>query len=157
MTEMTTQHLRLADEEATLALGRALAAHARAGDVIALEGGLGSGKTVLARAFIRHLAGEAEDVPSPTFTLVQIYHCDSVSIWHFDLYRLNDPEEALELGIEEAFHDAVSLIEWPERLGNWLPARRLTLRLDPGESEEGRIATLVYGPDWAQRLGDLGA
>ena len=157
MTEMTTLKLRLADEEATLALGRALAARACAGDVIALEGGLGSGKTVLARGFIRHLTSAEEEVPSPTFTLVQIYHCDTVSIWHFDLYRLNDPEEALELGIEEAFHDAISLIEWPERLGGWLPARRLVLRLDPGDGEEGRIATLFCGPDWARRLGDLGA
>ena len=92
--------------------------------MIALKGELGAGKTTFARAFIRARGG-GEAVPSPTFTLVQIYEIGDVPIWHFDAYRLRDPDEAWELGIEDAFRDGISLIEWPERLGPLLPARRL--------------------------------
>ncbi|HEY1259264.1 MAG TPA: tRNA (adenosine(37)-N6)-threonylcarbamoyltransferase complex ATPase subunit type 1 TsaE, partial [Stellaceae bacterium] len=102
----------LPDEMATAALAERLAGIAAAGDVIALEGELGSGKTTLARAFIA-ARGAGEEVPSPTFTLVQTYQAETVSIWHFDLYRLQAPEEAWELGIEEALADGISLIEWP--------------------------------------------
>ena len=116
----------LPDERATAALAARIAALARAGDVIALEGELGAGKTSFARAFIR-ARGSDEAVPSPTFTLVQVYEIGDVPIWHFDAYRLRDPDEAWELGIEDAFRDGISLIEWPERLGHLLPARRLRI------------------------------
>ena len=106
----------------------ALAALAKTGDVIALKGELGAGKTSFARAFIRALGGTG-DVPSPTFTLVQVYELATATIWHFDGYRLRHPEEAWELGIEDAFADGISLIEWPERFGAFVPARRLEIGL----------------------------
>src|SRR5262245_3241580 len=119
----------LGDEGATVRLARRVAAIARAGDVIALSGGLGVGKTRFARAFIDALQGDGDEVPSPTFTLVQTYDSPAGTIWHFDLYRLNRPEEAYELGIEEALTDGIVLIEWPERLTNLLPPERLDIAL----------------------------
>ncbi len=123
----------------------------RPGDVVALEGELGAGKTAFARALIRALAGAAEEVPSPTFTLVQTYAAADFDIWHFDLYRLEKPEDAFELGIEDAMAEGVTLIEWPDRLGRYLPRDRITLRLAYGEGEAGRIAT-IEGDDWPERL-----
>jgi tRNA threonylcarbamoyladenosine biosynthesis protein TsaE len=122
--------LDLPDEAATLALGARLASSAQPGDVIALRGALGAGKTTLARGFVRALLGAATEVPSPTFTLVQTYETAKGLVWHFDLYRLEDPEEAWELGIEDAFADGISLIEWPERLGALLPPRRREIVLE---------------------------
>jgi tRNA threonylcarbamoyladenosine biosynthesis protein TsaE len=142
----------LPDETATVRLGRRLAGVARPGDVFALAGDLGSGKTTLARAFIRALAGADEDVPSPTFTLAQSYDYDGGIIWHFDLYRLDRAEDALELGIEEAFTEGISLIEWPDRLGPWLPAGRLTVTLSAGAGPTARRAELSGGDDWRDRL-----
>ena len=114
----------LPDEAATAAFAARISALAEIGDVIALKGDLGCGKTSFARSFIRARGG-TEEVPSPTFTLVQIYELPSAAIWHFDLYRIKSPEEAWELGIEDAFSEGISLIEWPERLGPLLPRRRL--------------------------------
>ena len=96
--------IELPDEAATAALATRLARLVRRGDVIALKGELGAGKTVFARAFIQARAGGGEEVPSPTFTLVQVYEMPDAALWHFDCYRLRDPEEAWELGIEDAFH-----------------------------------------------------
>ena len=125
-------------------LARHLAPHAAPGDVIGLCGALGSGKTAFARAFIRARLGRpAEEVPSPTFTLVQLYEHGAGAIWHFDLYRLDGPEDAYELGIEDAFSNAISLIEWPDKLGAMLPADRLEVRLAPGEDEEARLVTIT--------------
>lgn len=146
---LRTLSLTLATEAETAALGELLAMHARPGDVIALHGDLGAGKTTLARALIRRLAGQDTEAPSPTFTLVQTYQTPGLVIWHFDLYRLNDPREALELGIEEAA-DGLSLIEWPERLGRDLPSTRLEVRLS--FDGEGRIARLADLQDWSSRL-----
>ena len=155
MNARKTVILALADEAATDDLASRLAERARPGDVIALEGDLGSGKTALARAFIRRLAGADEDVPSPTFTLAQVYECDGATIWHFDLYRLEKPEDALELGIEDAFSDGISLIEWPDRLGRWLPPGRLTLRLSAGPTPTARLAELSGGKEWSGRLAEM--
>jgi tRNA threonylcarbamoyladenosine biosynthesis protein TsaE len=141
--------LSLPDEAATAALGERLAAHARPGDVIALHGDLGAGKTTLARALIRRLAGPETEAPSPTFTLVQTYQTPGLAIWHFDLYRLEHPGEARELGLEEAV-DGLCLIEWPERLGRYLTATRLEVRLS--FDGDGRIAQLVDLDDWSSRL-----
>lgn len=139
----------LPDEAATTALGVRLGRASRRGDVVALVGDLGAGKTTLARGLIRDLAGAETEAPSPTFTLVQIYAGPELTIWHFDLYRLNDPAEARELGLEEAV-DGLALIEWPERLGRDLPHARLEVRLS--FSGEGRIACLVDLADWSTRI-----
>ena len=147
----------LPDEAATAALAARIARLARPGDVIALKGELGAGKTSFARAFIRARGGRDEVVPSPTFTLAQAYDFPDVTIWHFDCFRLRDPEEAWELGIEDAFRDGISLIEWPERLGHLLPARRLEIALLPGAVPEARRAVADPGPDWLARLAALAA
>jgi tRNA threonylcarbamoyladenosine biosynthesis protein TsaE len=148
--------IELPDEAATAALAAAIATRARPGDVIALKGELGAGKTSFARAFIR-ARGSAEEVPSPTFTLVQVYEPGGAAVWHFDAYRLRDPEEAWELGIEDAFRDGISLIEWPERLGPLLPARRLEIALSAGARPQARRAVLDPGGDWARRLAGVAA
>jgi tRNA threonylcarbamoyladenosine biosynthesis protein TsaE len=147
-----TVTLELADEAATARLAATLAQLALPGDILALEGDLGSGKTSLARAFIRTLAGHDEEVPSPTFMLAQIYECGSKTIWHFDLYRLERAEDALELGIEDAFAEGISLIEWPDRLGAWLPVEHLKVALSAGPAPEARRARLTGGPAWTARL-----
>lgn len=144
--------IELPDEVATAGLAASLARRARPGDIIALEGELGTGKTSFARAFIRARGMGEDEVPSPTFTLVQIYEEREPSVWHFDLYRIEKAEEAFELGIEDAFAGAISLIEWPERLGALLPRRRLLLRLYYGDRPESRRAELVAGPAWKERL-----
>jgi tRNA threonylcarbamoyladenosine biosynthesis protein TsaE len=143
--------IELTDEAATAAFAARIAALARPGDVIALKGELGAGKTSFARAFIRARGG-VEAVPSPTFTLVQVYHLADGPIWHIDLYRLRHPEEAWELDIEDAFQGGVSLIEWPERLGPLIPARRLEITLSDGPTPAARRATIDSPAEWATRL-----
>ncbi|MBL8670196.1 MAG: tRNA (adenosine(37)-N6)-threonylcarbamoyltransferase complex ATPase subunit type 1 TsaE [Alphaproteobacteria bacterium] len=127
-------HLRrLADLAATEALASLLAAAAAPGDVLALGGDLGAGKTSFARAFVTARSRLAdvppEEVPSPTYTLVQVYELPNGTIWHMDLYRIDRPDDAWELGIEDALGQAILLIEWPERLGASLPRDRLDVRL----------------------------
>jgi tRNA threonylcarbamoyladenosine biosynthesis protein TsaE len=146
---MATLTLPLPDEAATAALGARLAKACRRGDVIALEGDLGAGKTTLARGLIRALAGPETEVPSPTFTLVQTYDTPRLAIWHFDLYRLESAAEARELGLDEAM-DGLTLLEWPSRLGKLLPATRLEVRLS--FEGEGRIARLADHSDWSTRI-----
>ena len=146
----------LAGETATEALAASLAAVARSGDILALWGDLGSGKTVFARAFIRAATGHRdEEVPSPTFTLVQTYETEDMPIHHFDMYRLKVPEEAYALGIEEAFADGISLIEWPDRLGGLLPRERLDIRLEHGSDSTFRTASLSGTGDWVERLKEV--
>jgi tRNA threonylcarbamoyladenosine biosynthesis protein TsaE len=147
----------LPDEAATAALAARLAAVAVPGDVIALRGELGAGKTSLARAFIRAAGAADAEVPSPTFTLLQIYDGRRGTIWHFDCYRLDRPEEGWELGIEEAFGEGISLIEWPERLGALLPRNRLEIALTHGAAPSARRAALSPSPQWEGRLAGLAA
>src|SRR5690349_14429876 len=111
----------LADEAATQALGAALAKALRAGDAVCLSGPLGAGKSSLARALIRALTAPDEEVPSPTYTLVQAYQGPDFEIAHFDLYRLEGPDEARELGLDDALKHGAAVIEWPQRLGGALP------------------------------------
>ena len=144
----------LPDEAATVALAARISALAEAGDVIALKGDLGAGKTSFARAFIRARGGE-EEVPSPTFTLMQVYELGPAAIWHFDLYRLKLPEEAWELGIEDAFREGISLIEWPERLGPLLPRRRLEITFLFGDLPDARCAVIAAGEGWQERLAGI--
>ena len=146
--------LQLRDQADVRALASRLAPLLRAGDVVALSGGLGAGKTFFARAVIQALGGPVE-VPSPTFTLVQTYDLSPVPVWHFDLYRLARPEHAHELDIEDAFAEAISLIEWPERLGSLLPPDRHDLHLAFGATENERIVTIAGGPTWTGRLEGL--
>lgn len=135
----------------TEALGRSLATLAGPGDAILLEGPIGAGKSCLARAFIRARLGEAEEVPSPTFTLVQVYDDDGTEIWHADLYRLTHPDEVWELGLDQAFETAICLVEWPDRLGSHLPPGALTIRLEA--KGEGRQAVVTGGrPGLARAL-----
>ncbi len=138
----------LANEAETVAFGRELAALARAGDVIALSGPLGVGKTTLVRGFLAGL-GHDDEVPSPSFAIVQPYDALDPPAWHVDLYRLNDPSEVTELGLDAA-DDAVLLVEWPEHAGEgaWPEALRLTL--DFGEAGARRLTAQVP-PPWEGR------
>ncbi len=127
---------------ATDALAGRLAQLVEVGDIIGLAGDLGAGKTTFARAFIRARIGPVE-VPSPTFTLVQIYENGGAPVWHFDLYRLEDSKEIYELGMEEAFDSAICLIEWPEKMAGDEPPDWLEMRLTAGESETSRRAAFT--------------
>lgn len=146
------------EEAGTHTLAARLAALASPGDVFALEGEVGAGKTVFARGFIAARLTAETEVPSPTFTLVQIYdHPGLPSIWHFDLYRLSDPTDAYDLDIETAFATGISLVEWPERLGALLPPRALTIRIAVGSKpDERHIALLPRDPAWRSRLSEAG-
>ena len=138
---MPTFSFFLPDEAATERLGAALARRLRPRDVVALQGGLGVGKTTLARAILRAASGDpALIVPSPTFTLVEIYDTPAGVFWHFDLYRLEEPEQVFELGWEEARADGMALVEWAERLGTLLPRERLMVTL--AMAGDGRRAEL---------------
>lgn len=138
----------LEDEQATAMLGARLAAAARGGDVITLSGPLGVGKTALARGFISALGHEG-DVPSPSFAIVQPYEELDPPVWHVDLYRLEDPSELDELGLDSA-RDAVLLVEWPERAGASAWPHALGLSLDFGQDGE-RILTAMVPPSWEGR------
>lgn len=141
----------IADEAAMLALGAALADRLRPGDAVLLSGDLGAGKTTLARGILGGL-GHVGEVPSPTFTLVQTYDPPDtrLPVWHVDLYRLDDPEEALELGLDEARRGAAMLVEWPERLGRWAWSDALALKIE-GAGGAGRRLTAVVPPAWEGR------
>lgn len=155
MTAPTTFAIELPDEAATCTLAADLAGRARRGDIIGLSGALGSGKTTFARAFIGARL-DAGEVPSPTFTLVEIYQSlTGPALWHFDLYRLERPEDAYELGIEDAFAEGISLIEWPERLGGLMPQEHLGVTLAPGRGATERRAQFVASPSWAPRVAGL--
>jgi tRNA threonylcarbamoyl adenosine modification protein YjeE len=119
-----TVPVQLGDLAATEALGGRIAAGLGIGDAVALRGDLGAGKTTLARAILRAL-GVTESVPSPTFTLVQTYETPGLAVRHYDLYRIQNPRELDELGLEEAIEEGAALIEWPEHAGNRLPADAL--------------------------------
>ena len=133
----------LPDEAATQRLGQALAGALRPGDALCLTGPLGAGKSTLARALVRALTSPGEEVPSPTFTLVQFYDGPDFPVAHFDLYRLTDPDEAYEIGLEEALEDGAALIEWPQRLEGRLPANRLDIDITPSDDGDARRATLT--------------
>lgn len=148
--------IELAGLGATRELAECLARIVKPGDVLALHGDLGVGKSQFARDFIRFLTDQNEDVPSPTFTLLQTYESDICDICHFDLYRLETPEESFELGIEDAFHDCISIIEWPNRLGPYLPRNRLDIQLSITKGKNHRQAILTPHADWSERLRDAG-
>lgn len=136
----------------TTALAAELAAHTEAGDVLLLQGDLGVGKTAFCRAFIQSLLEIKEDVPSPTFTLVQTFQGRDFPLWHFDLYRLKHPQEAVELGIEEAFDEGVSLIEWPALIAEMLPENCLCLTFSYGIDKGARKVELQGTGTWEEKL-----
>ncbi|MDE0173023.1 MAG: tRNA (adenosine(37)-N6)-threonylcarbamoyltransferase complex ATPase subunit type 1 TsaE [Defluviicoccus sp.] len=149
--------LPLPDLDATRALAHVFAGMARPGDAIGLAGVLGAGKTTFARAFVNARAESAGagpvEVPSPTFTLVQPYDIGGTTVHHFDLYRVDAPEDALELGIEDAFATGISLVEWPDRLGPLMPGDALIVTLIQGARENAREAEIEAGPHWLDRIG----
>lgn len=131
--------IQLKSEADTLALGARLADQLRLGDIVALSGDLGAGKTTLARGLIQSRLGQI-DVPSPTYTLVQTYDWDVGELWHCDLYRLEQPEDAYELGLIDVMGEVLLLIEWSDRLGPLLPADHI--RIDLSFSGDGRKVTI---------------
>ncbi|KPA19860.1 tRNA threonylcarbamoyladenosine biosynthesis protein TsaE [Shimia sp. SK013] len=146
--------LSSADETAALAVQ--LGAKLQVGDVLLLEGDIGAGKTHFARSLIQSLLKIPEDVPSPTFTLVQMYEIEHSELWHTDLYRLTSPDEIVELGLIDAFEDAICLVEWPDRLAELRPDTALTLNFALGETPGSRILTPTYTtPRWESVLGAL--
>jgi tRNA threonylcarbamoyladenosine biosynthesis protein TsaE len=151
-SRMTLNVIPLPNLSATEAAAARLAPLLRRGDVLALSGELGAGKTTFARALL-HSLGIMEEVPSPTFTLLQTYDAPHFTVNHFDLYRLENETELLELGWDDALSDGVSVIEWPERASRRLPKNLLTLnfKLENGER------TLAFGPEgeWVGRMGSF--
>jgi tRNA threonylcarbamoyl adenosine modification protein YjeE len=152
---VTQLRLSLPDLQATRELGGRLAGLLRPGDVIALRGALGAGKTELARAIIRARAGAPIEVPSPSYTLVQDYRFGGLVIRHIDLYRITDSAELAELGLDAPAADEAWLIEWAERAEAVLPADRLEIALRQGKAPDARIAELVAGPGWDERVESL--
>lgn len=144
--------------ESRLLAGR-LSAVLNTGDILTFEGELGAGKTEFCRAII-HAIGYNEDVPSPTFNLVQTYEPDTTdlltpAIWHMDLYRLDRAEDVFELGIEDGFDSAVSLIEWPDRMGQYLPEGHLKIKLFHGDKEGSRYILFEGNAHWQERIKEL--
>lgn len=135
----------LPDLSATARLGAGIAAGLRAGDAVALWGDLGAGKTTLARAILQAL-GVEEDVPSPTFTIVQAYDTPGLAVAHFDLYRIRQARELDELGLDDALAQGAVLVEWPERAPERLPADTLHVRLSL--AQDGRLARLTGPSRW---------
>ena len=161
---MPVIRVELSDLAATRRFGVLLAAQLEAGDVIALRGALGAGKSALARAIIQAIDPTEDDVPSPTFTLVQHYAlADGTPLWHLDLYRIDDAQDAMALGLDDAFVDAVCLIEWPDRLKKFLPKTVLSIHLyadetadesddDTGLGSSVRFADVTAPLHWADRI-----
>lgn len=129
------------------------------GDIITFEGNLGAGKTEFCRAII-HALGFNEDVPSPTFSLLQTYEPplddeEAPAVWHLDLYRLERPEDVFELGVEDGFDTAITMIEWPDRMGRYLPDEHLKVSLSMTKKEGARKISFSGSEYWAARLKDL--
>ena len=152
---MTTNSLsaHVTSPEETGALAGRLAQQLTSGDVLLLTGDVGAGKTHFARHLIQSILSVPEDVPSPTFTLVQEYDTTRGPLWHCDLYRLTSTGEVEELGLVDAFETAICLVEWPDRLGSLAPAEALEIRLDPGVGEHDRQMTATWtGNTWTDRV-----
>ncbi|MFD1195159.1 tRNA (adenosine(37)-N6)-threonylcarbamoyltransferase complex ATPase subunit type 1 TsaE [Seohaeicola saemankumensis] len=148
-----TARITLSSPDQTAAFAARLGAHLQPGDVLLLDGPIGAGKTHFARSLIQSRMDIPEDVPSPTFTLVQTYETATCEIWHADLYRLSLPDEVVELGLTEAFDTAICLVEWPDRLGGLSPADALRMEFTQGKDENQREVALTWTCEkWAERL-----
>lgn len=153
MTEPTVRLLSLRGEVETRALGAAFNSDLRIGDLICLAGPLGSGKTTWARGLIQSLqrkSGDPEGIVSPTFTLVQNYETESLTIFHFDLYRVEHETELTELGFDDALQEGAVIVEWPDRLGGLILNDRIDITLS-GAGMERQAEIIGYG-SWASRL-----
>lgn len=146
--------LFLPDEDATARLGQVFAPLLQKGNAVLLNGPIGAGKSHFARSVIQARLGRLEDVPSPTFTLIQTYDADRLDIWHADLYRLSHPDEVWELGLDEAFSTAICLVEWAERLGPHHPKGATIITFE--EKDGGRQALIWLGAllAYAERIKD---
>lgn len=148
-----TAQFSLPDSDATERLAGKLAPRLRAGDTILLVGPIGAGKTHFARSVILALLADHEDVPSPTFTIVQTYESAQAQIWHADLYRLSSPNEVVELGLTDAFQSSICLVEWPDRLGDLSPESALNIAFEPDAQSDLRHVVLSWhDPKWRVRL-----
>lgn len=151
MNDAPAHRIRLTSPEKTAELAAAFARLVRPGDVFLLSGQIGAGKTHFTRSLIQARLAYAdrpvEDVPSPTFTLVQTYEVDGFEIWHADLYRLTHPDEVEELGLFDAFDTAVCLIEWPDRLGDLAQAKAIGMNFSVPDDPETRIVDLSGLPE----------
>jgi len=137
-------------------LARYLALFVRRGELILLEGDLGTGKTTFARAFISVLTGlDESEISSPTFPLVQCYEGRGAAVHHYDFYRLDDPDDVLQLGLDEALEQAIAIVEWPERAADYLPSERLEIKLSDSDHEQARAITIVRSERWAERIDRL--
>lgn len=142
------------DETARLATR--LGAVLRAGDTLLLEGEIGAGKSHFARALILSRLSVPEDVPSPTFTIVQVYDLPDCELWHADLYRLGGPDQIVELGLHDAFETAICIVEWPDRLDDLRPAQALTIRLDDPEKTDTRQISITWSDRaWTDRIAEI--
>lgn len=159
MDEGFKAELLLQSPEQTAGIASALASVLSSGDCLLLSGPVGAGKSHFARALIRKLmtdGGDVEEIPSPTFTLVQTYSTASAEVWHADLYRLTSPNEVVELGLLDAMEEAICIIEWPDRLGPDIPVDALSIELQPGSTETERHLFLSsQSTAWATRLRTL--
>lgn len=153
-TQLHSLTLDLPDEQSTRDFAQKLGRCLIPGDTLLLQGDIGMGKSFLARALIQSLQEHPEDIPSPTFTLVQVYETSAGEIWHSDLYRLGSPDEVIELGLTLAFDTAICLIEWPDRLGALTPADAMTLTLTHGTTDSARRLSLTGAtPETLTRIG----
>jgi tRNA threonylcarbamoyladenosine biosynthesis protein TsaE len=154
---MLSKTLSASQDQAT-DLAQRLANHLHAGDCILLIGEVGAGKTHFARQIILHKLSEIdqiEDVPSPTFTLVQTYDVKDIEIWHADLYRLSDPNEAFELGLEDAFETQICLVEWPDRLGAFAPKDALSITFETVSDTLRAMKFTWQNAQWTQKINTM--
>ncbi|EEE37917.1 uncharacterized P-loop hydrolase UPF0079 [Rhodobacteraceae bacterium KLH11] len=147
-------NLTLHSPEETAAIAARMGSRLQPGDTILLEGAIGSGKTHFARALIQSVLAVSEDIPSPTFTLVQVYDTELGEVWHSDLYRLGSVEEIEELGLIDAFEASICLIEWPDKLGSLTPQPALLIRFtaDPDDHDTRHLTLSWSDPKWNIKL-----
>jgi len=147
--------LRIPSADAMTELGQQFSTVLKSKDTVLLEGDIGAGKTHFARAVLQSLMDMPEDVPSPTFTLIQTYHLSIGTVWHADLYRLTDSYEIIELGLEDAFDTDICLVEWPDRLGTLAPSSALLIEFQT-DPDDSRVLTFKAATGaWQTRLEGL--